>query len=124
LKGPGVFNIVLNEPTFIVLEAKKHTTVDKVESDAELLGQLRVLMSKQYITSYSSLTVSGQNPQTRIITNGYRWRIHHLEKSDDFVDYQMGWSVQTKDEAIRTLGIYVILGWTDKRRDLDIACCW
>jgi hypothetical protein len=38
----------LNAPYLVVLEAKKSTTITKRELEAELMGQLRVLMLKQY----------------------------------------------------------------------------
>jgi hypothetical protein len=41
----------LNTPYLVILEAKKSTTVAKRESEAELLGQIRVLMAKQYLNS-------------------------------------------------------------------------
>ena len=41
----------LNTPYLVILVAKKSTTVANRESDAELLGQIRVLMAKQYLHS-------------------------------------------------------------------------
>jgi hypothetical protein len=45
----------IEEPYLIVCEANKATTVGKKESEAELLGQLRVLMLKQYVLPMLSL---------------------------------------------------------------------
>ena len=42
-------------PYLIVCEAKKSSTVGRRESEAELLGQLRVLMLKQYVLLMLSL---------------------------------------------------------------------
>jgi hypothetical protein len=42
-------------PYLIVCEAKKASTVGKRESEAEILGQLRVLMLKQYVLPLLSL---------------------------------------------------------------------
>jgi hypothetical protein len=42
-------------PHLIVCEAKKASTVGKQESVAELLGQLRVLMLRQYVLPLLSL---------------------------------------------------------------------
>ena len=39
---------MLDVPYLIVVEAKRSTTIGTHESEAELLGQLRVLMMKQY----------------------------------------------------------------------------
>ena len=41
----------MNVPYIVILEAKRASTVTKRESEAELLGQLRVLMAKQYLPS-------------------------------------------------------------------------
>jgi hypothetical protein len=39
----------LNAPYLVILEAKKSATTTRRESEAELMGQLRVLMLKQYV---------------------------------------------------------------------------
>jgi hypothetical protein len=39
---------MLDVPYLVVVEAKRSTTLGATESEAELLGQLRVLMMKQY----------------------------------------------------------------------------
>jgi hypothetical protein len=41
----------LDTPYLVILEAKKFTTVSQRDSDAELLGQIRVLMAKKYLHS-------------------------------------------------------------------------
>lgn len=39
----------MNIPHVVILEEKRSSTLSKRESEAELLGQLRVLMAKQYL---------------------------------------------------------------------------
>lgn len=53
----------MNTPYLIVCEAKKSSTVGKRESEAELLGQLRVLMIKQYVLHTSSLNEIVEKPR-------------------------------------------------------------
>ena len=41
--------MLVNHPLLVIVQAKRQITLDFPESEAELFGQLRVLMMKEYV---------------------------------------------------------------------------
>jgi hypothetical protein len=73
----GVYFIV-DTPSLVVLEEKKSNT-GEYSAEAELLAHLRVLIQKS-LTLFYVLTVSDGKARTGILTDGFKWRITHLDE--------------------------------------------
>ena len=80
MSGPeGGVDFILDTPYLVILEAKKTDTLPLHSSKAELLGQVRVLLQKLFAFSYQLLTVSTGRGRTGILTDGFTWKIFHLD---------------------------------------------
>lgn len=110
----------LNAPYLVVLEAKKSTTITKRESEAELMGQLRVLMLKQYVyLHYWVLMCSSEATKMGFLTDGYSWRLFQFDAQ--FNLYFAEFIVDSNETSVQILGIFPLI-ISDGSRSLDLAC--
>ena len=80
MAGPnGAIRYVLDTPYLVILEAKKSDTLGSYSSDAELLGQMRVLLQRLYTPLHRLLTSSNDNGRTGILSDGFVWKVFHLD---------------------------------------------
>jgi hypothetical protein len=71
LRGSDAIAAVLvNHPLLVIVEAKRRVTLDVPESEAELFGQLRVLMMKEYLVFANFANGKWSKTQDR---DYYRW---------------------------------------------------
>jgi len=96
--------VLVNHPLLVIVEAKRQITMDFPESEAELFGQLRVLMMKEYVRFANFANGSGQRPRTGIITDGIRWKVYHMEISENFGIYFKEFIATNKSACFTILG--------------------
>jgi hypothetical protein len=98
----------MDSPHLIVCEAKKSSTVSESEPEAELLGQLRVLMLKQYVLpKVVTECSSGEASKTGILADGYYWRFFHFDA--DLILYYGELELNSDDHRLELLGIFLLL---------------
>ena len=111
----------LNAPYLVILGAKKSTTVAKHESEAELMGQLRVLMLKQYLYVHDQVLMSSSEvTKMGFLTDGYWWRLFQFDS--EFNLYFSEFIVDSDEKSLQMLGTFSVLIFSDKSRSLDSAC--
>jgi hypothetical protein len=104
MSGPeGGVDFILDTPYLVILEAKKTDTLALHSSKAELLGQVRVLLQKLFTPSHQLLTVSTGRGRTGILTDGFQWKIFHLDTR--FRMFSSKLTTDTPEQRLHMLGI-------------------
>jgi len=106
----GGVDFILDTPYLVILEVKKTDTLPLFHSSkAELLGQVRVLLQKLYTSSHRLLTVSTGNGRTGILTDGFQWKIFHLDPK--FRMFSAVFTTDTPQQRAHMLGMEPTVVW-------------
>jgi len=108
------------QPSFIIVEAKRASTLNDYDSEAELIGQLKSYMIRRYKSfprcySIASsliiafpyiLTISEQSSCYGCLTDGKKWRFYVVDGEKMFIKHIIA---DNRQNAIRVLGRYLNL---------------
>ena len=105
------------QPSFIIVEAKRASTLNDYDSEAELIGQLKSYMIRRYKSfprCYSiassliiafpyMLTISEQSSCYGCLTDGKEWRFYVVDGERMFIKFVVA---DSRENTIRVLGRY------------------
>lgn len=76
--------VFVEKPYMVVVEAKRTEVLDKLDSKAQLLAQIRSLQIQWLLHSDIDnwLTFSDDEGRTGAITDGHKWSIFHVHKGN------------------------------------------